>query len=214
MAAWEASSHTPFDFGHSRFEHLSWPAGVVAPDREEVRALVHGGLLEADDSVRPMWRVFPSARGRELAGVVAEEALADPDRRLGLILEATVTAFEADPSEPLQFHPMQQADLVRHRHWPLQPEVVRAHDLQQLEDLGLIATAPGRRSTTFWPTIDGRGAVKDAPAYLERLAQETDDEGEKSRLRSWAERLRAGDVAVGTVAGSASGALIRALMGL
>ena len=103
---------------------------------------------------------------------------------------------------------------MRHAHWPLQPEVVKAHDLQQLEDLGLIATAAGRRSATFWPTVHGRAAVKDAPGYLERLARETDDDAEKSRLRQWAERLRAGDVAVGTVAGSASGALIRALMGL
>jgi hypothetical protein len=214
VAAWEASSHTPFDFGHGPFEHPSWPAGVAVPGREEVRALVHRGLLETDDTVAPMWRVFPSAGAREIAGVAAEEALADPDRRLGLILEATVTAFEADPSEPLQFHPMHQADLVRHRHWPLQPEVVRAHDIQQLEDLGLIATATGRQSMTFWPTIHGRAAVKDAPGYLERLARETDNEGEKSRLRRWAERLRVGDVAIGTVAGSTSGALIRALMGL
>lgn len=212
MAAWESSSHTPFDLANGPFEHPSWPPDVAVPDREEVRALLHRGLLERDDSAT--WRVFPSAGGRELAGVATEEALADPDRRLGLILEATTAAFEADPSEPLQFHPMQQADLVRHRHWPLQPEVVRAHDLQQLEDLGLVASAHGRRSMTFWPTVDGRAAVKDAPGYLERLAQETDDEGEKSRLRRWAERVRAGDVAVGTVAGSASGALIRALMGL
>jgi hypothetical protein len=214
VAAWEASSHSPFDFGHGSFEHPSWPAEVAAPGREEVRALVHLGLLETDDSVAPAWRVFPSARGRELAGIAPDEGLGDADRRLGLILEATVTAFEADPSEPLQFHRMHQADLVRHPHWPLQPEVVRQHDLQQLEDLGLIASTSGRRSMTFWPTIHGRAAVKDAAGYLERLAREADDEAERSRLARWAERLRAGDVAVGTVAGSASGALIRALMGL
>jgi hypothetical protein len=80
--------------------------------------------------------------------------------------------------ELVQFHPMQHTDLVRHRHWPLQPEVVRGHDLQQLEELGLIATAAGRRSMTFWPTIHGRAAVKDAPGYLERLAREVDDEGD------------------------------------
>jgi len=213
VAAWEVSSHTPFDLGHDAFAHPSWPAGVTVPDRDEVRDLVHRGLLEVDDSVTPMWRVFPSAVGREVAGGASEEALGDPDRRLGLILEATVTAFEADPREPLQFHPKEEVHLVRHQYWPLQPEVVRAHDLQQLEDLGLIATAGEHRSVTFWPTFHGRAAVKDAPGYLERLARETDDEGEKSRLRRWAQRLRAGDIAVGTVAG-ASGAVIRALMGL
>jgi hypothetical protein len=180
-----------------------------------VRALLHQGLLEHNASIAPAWRVFPSAKARELAGVATEEALCDPDRRLGLLLDATVTAFEADPREPLQFHPLEQVGLVRHSHWPLQPEVVRAHDLHQLEDLGLIATtAAGERSLSFWPTIQGRAAVKDAPGYLERVARETEDEGENTRLRRWAEHLRAGDVAVGTVAGSASGALIRALMGL
>ena len=215
VAAWEASSHTPFDLGEGPLEHPSWPAGVSVPDREEVRALFQDGLLEKDSSVAPTWRVFPSARARELAGVATEDAFLDPDRRLGLILEATVAAFEADPSEPLQLQRLEHDELVEHQHWPLQPEVVRAHDLQQLEDLGLMATAAaGPRSTTFWPTIHGRAAVKDAPGYLERVARETEDEGEKSRLRRWASHLRAGDVAVGTVAGSASGALIRALMGL
>ena len=215
VTAWEASSHAPFDLGDSPLEHPNWPAGVGLPDREEVRALFHQGLLEHDASVAPAWRVFPSPKARELAGVATEAALRDPDRRLGLILEATVTAFEADPSQPLQFHPLDQVDLVRHPHWPLQPEVVRAHDLHQLEDLGLLATtAAGKRGLTFWPTIQGRAAVKDAPGYLERVARETEDEREKTRLRRWAGHLRAGDVAVGTVAGSASGALIRALMGL
>lgn len=215
VEAWEASSHTPFDFGEGPLEHPSWPAGIAVPGREEVRNLVHRRLLETDDSLAPAWRVFPSPEGRKLAGAATEDALSDPDRRLGLILEATVTAFEADPSEPLVFHPARQVDLVQHEHWPLQPDVVRAHDLQQLRDLGLISTAAaGRRSLTFWPTIQGRAGVKDAAGYLDRLAREADDESEKSRLRRWAERLRAGDLAVGTVAGSASGMLIRALMGL
>lgn len=122
-AAWEASSHTPFDLGHGEFEHANWPAGVAPPGRPEVRALVHRGLLEVDDSVTPIWRVFPSALGHEMAGIEEESALADPDRRLGLILEATVTAFEMDPSQPLQLDAMQQADLVRHTHWPLEPKL-------------------------------------------------------------------------------------------
>lgn len=141
------------------------------------------------------------------------EALADPDARLGLILEATVAAFEADPSEPLEFHPMEHADLVHHQHWLLEPTVVGAHDLQQLEELGLISAAAAGDSLSFWPTVRGRAAVTDAASYLERLAREADDEGEKSRLRRWATRLRAGDVAVGVVGGT-SAALIRALIGL
>ena len=213
VAAWEASSHTPFDLDASKpFEHPSWPAGVAAPRREEVRPLLKLGLLDSDRSART-WRVYPSPDGRAFAGVAAEAALADPDARLELILHATASAFAADPSQPLQFHPMQQADLVRHPHWPLQPDVVRAHDLQQLEDLGLIATAAAGRSLTFWPTIGGRLAVSDAAGYLERLARDSDDDSEKSRLQLWAKKVRAGDVVVGTVT-STGGALIRALMGL
>jgi hypothetical protein len=64
-------------------------------------------MLEVGRSVAAMWRVFPSAQGRRELGGARERdlsaALADPDRRLGVILEATVTALEADPSEPLHF---------------------------------------------------------------------------------------------------------------
>jgi hypothetical protein len=84
---------------------------------------------------------------------------------------------------------------------------------RRLEDLGLIATAAGGRSLTFWPTIRGKAAVSDAAGYLERLAGESDDAGEKSRLQQWAKKVRAGDVVVGTVT-STGGALIRAHMGL
>lgn len=215
VEAWEASSHTPFDLDSGQFDHPSWPTTIRVPTRAEVRALVHLDLLDTDRDVLPTWRVFPSPKGRHLGGVAAEEALADPDGRLGLILEATAKAFEADPSQPLRFERFyQQAHFVRHPHWPLQPDVVRAHDLQQLEDLRLIATAiaAADSSMTFWPTIRGRAAVKNAVGYLERLAQETEDDGEKSRLRRWAARLRGGDIAVGTIT-STSGALIRALIG-
>jgi hypothetical protein len=50
------------------------------------------------------------------------------------------------------------------------------------------------------------------PSDKAAYATAVEHDGAKSCLRRWAERLRAGDVAVGTVAGSASGALIRALM--
>jgi hypothetical protein len=217
VRAWEESSHAPFDLADGAFEHPRWPASVSPPGRQEVRGLVHKGALDADRSVAPMWRVFPSAEGRRVFGGVGEEAvssaLADPDRRLGVILEATVEAFDRDPSEPLHFAPMQQVDLVQHPHWPLSPDVVRAHDLQQLADLGLVGMAPRGRDGAFWPTPDGRAAVHDAAGFLDRRATETTDEHEKSRLQQWAERVRAGDVAVGT-AGGVTGALIRALIGL
>jgi len=215
VAAWEASSHTPFAFGHTPFEHPSWPAGVRVPGRQEVRRLLALDCLELGRSAPGAWRVFPSAAARELAGAAENEALADPDRRLGLILEATVTAFEADPAEALQFLPVWGSALVRHPHWQLQPEVVKPHDLQQLADLGLVATDSGDDTLVmFWPTVHGRAAVGDAPGYLERVARETDDEEEQSRLRRAAKHLRVGDVAVGAAAGTVSGALIRALVGL
>lgn len=217
FSAWEKSSHTPFDLGDGPFEHPNWPPSVAVPDRDDVRGLVHKGLLEVDANAAPTWRVFPSADGRHQFGGAAEKsivsALADPDRRLGVILEATVTAFESDPSEPLHFIPMQQVEMVQHAHWALPPDVVREHDLQQLRDLHLIAMVPRGNGKGFWPTTDGRAAVKDASGYLDRLAEGVTDEREKSRLRRWAERLRAGDVAVGT-AGGVTGALIRALIGL
>jgi hypothetical protein len=216
VRAWDVS-HIPFDLTDLPFEHPDWPGSVPPPTREEVRALVHAGGLEADGSVAPMWRVFPSAQGRRDFGGAGERdlsaALADPDRRLGVILEATVAAFEADPSEPLHFAPMEQIDLVQHAHWPLSPDVVKAHDLQQLIELGLVSSTPRGRDSAFWPTSDGRAAVHDPAAFLERRADAIADDSEASRLRRWAVRLRASDVAVGA-AGGLTGGLIRALIGL
>lgn len=221
VSAWEGSSpapaHQPFDFGSGPFEHLNWPNGVPAPSREEVRPLVHAGLLETDKRAAPIWRVFPSELARSTFGDPANDdtaALSDPDRRLGLILDATITAFEADPAQPIHFTPMDQITSVSHPHWPLQPDAVRSHDLDQLEQLGLISTSPAGRDITFWPTPSARTATNDVAGYLEQLAQEAPHETERSRLARWAERLRAGDVAVGATAGTTSGALIRALTGL
>lgn len=218
--AWESSSpgpaHLPFDFGSLPLEHPNWPGDVAVPSREEVRPLVHLGWLESDKRAAPAWRVFPSPAAREAFGESGDgeaRALADPDRRLGLILEATVAAFEADPTEAIHFAAMEQIDLVSHTHWPLEPDVVRQHDLDQLVDLGLISVRERGRDLAFYPTLSARAATKDVPGYLDRLASEARDENERSRLSRWAKRVRAGDVAVGTVAGT-SGALIRALMGM
>lgn len=97
---------------------------------------------------------------------------------------------------------MASVDLVRHSHWPLQPDVVRMHDLQQLEDLGLVSSSPQDRGSAFWPTTDGRAAVHNAPGLLERRSETAPSEDEATRLRRWADRLRAGNLTVGVVAGT------------
>lgn len=137
------------------------------------------------------------------------EALADPDERLGLILKATVTAFEGNPAQPLMFiRTWESNNVVRHPCWPLDPEVgVMPHDLQQLEELDLIP----KDSEFFVPTLRGRAVAGDPVGYLERIARDTDDEGEQSRLRGLAERLRVGDVVVGSTAANV-GLVIRGLI--
>jgi hypothetical protein len=221
VSAWEMISqvpaHTPFDFDVSdSFAHPNWPPAVRSPSREEVRALVHLGLLEVDHRAAPVWRVFPSADARAMFDQSASseaEALADAEHRLELILEATVKAFNADPSERLLFTPMDQVDIVAHPHWPLQPDSVHEHDLQQLEDLELISTSPRGDDLAFWPTSTAQAALPDVASFIDRLADEAPNEPEQSRLRQWVVRIHAGDFAVGTAAGTASGALIHALMG-
>ena len=125
-------------------------------------------------------------------------------------LEGTVEAFEADPAEPLLLWPVGEG-LVRNSGWPLPADVVRMHDVQQLQDLGLVAAAAREKGIAFWPTPDGRTAIHNGAELLERRSA-TAGEAEASRLRRWAERLRAGDVAVGLVTGTAP-AVIRALLG-
>jgi hypothetical protein len=86
------------------------------------------------------------------------------------------------------------------------------HDVQQLEELGLVGSSPQGRGITFWPTTDGRTAVHNAAELLERRSETAASADEATRLRRWAEKLRAGDVTVGVVAGAVTAA-IRALMG-
>jgi hypothetical protein len=173
-------------------------------------------MLDVDRAAAPTWRVYPSSAARSQFGGDTERqmarALGDPDQRLGLILEATIEAFEADPAEPLRVWPMASVDLVRHPHWPLQPDVVRMHDLQQLEELGLVSSSLQDRGKAFWPTTDGRAAVHDPAGLLERRSKSAASEHEAGRMRRWAEKLRAGDLTVGVVAGTAT-AVVRALIG-
>jgi len=102
-----------------------------------------------------------------------------------------------------------QVDIVRHPHWGIEPDVVRMHDLRQLEDLELIGWDG---TTEFFPTPRGRMASKNPAVFLAQRAEEVEDEAERSRLRRMAEKFRAGDVVVGTV-GGLTGAVIRALLG-
>jgi len=214
--AWERSGHVPFDFPPDRpLSHPAWPTSVQPPTHDAVRGLLSLRMLEFDKSASPTWRVYPSPAARVRFGDDRETqvaaALKDPEQRLGLILEAIVEAFYSDPAEPLRLWPRAGADLVRHPGWPLQPDVVRAHDLRQLEELGLVSVSSQSHGYDFWPTADGRAAVHDPAGLLERRSDATSSEPEASRLREWAQRLRAGEFAVG-VAASGAWAAIAALL--
>lgn len=206
----------PFEIqsGEDTLADPRWPGEVRKPTRDEIRSLSARGSLEVDKTAAPMWRFWPAeAARREFAGEAAHgrlEALKDADARLGVILDGVVEAFEQDPATPLLILRTDQVDIVRHPHWPIEPDVVRMHDLRQLEHLGLIGW-DGR--TEFFPTPTGRMASKNPAAFLAQRAEEVEDEEEQSRLRRMAEKLRAGDVAVSTV-GGLTGAAIRALLGL
>src|SRR3954454_11986204 len=149
----------PFEIGAGcdTLSDTRWPATVRKPGREEVRSLLAHGYLETDKSAAPSWRFWPADAARaEFGGDAAQaraEALRDADARLGVILDAVVEAFEDDPATPLLMLRTDQVDIVRHPHWPIEPDVVRMHDLRQLEDLGLIGwDGP----TQFFPSPKGR----------------------------------------------------------
>lgn len=170
-------------------------------------------LLEIDKSVAPTWRFWPSAKAREHFPDAVEGALkvalSDPDERLAVILKAIVDAFEADPSEPLLLLRTSSVDLVRHSGWAIPPDVVRHHDLSQLQELGLVGW---ESETEFYPTPAGRTAVKNPAALLSERAEQIQDEAERSRLRAWVEKIRAGEITVSATSGVAVAA-IRALLG-
>ena len=190
-----------------------WPEDKRGPTRDEIRKLVNRDFLEIDKDAQPIWRFWPSAQARERFADVAEqtlaEALTDPDQRLAVILRAVVDAFEQDPATPLLLLRTNSVDIVRHPKWGIPPEVVRLHDLRQLEELGLVGWED---ETRFYPTPWGRMAVSNPVALLSQRADQAEDEEERSRLRRWVEKIRAEDVAVGTASGL-TGAVIRALLG-
>ena len=223
VTAWQGEGsgapRQPFVFAHDQVELPNWPPEVAVPAKEELRPLVQLGLLEPDRRYGPEWVVFPTPLARERFGTAADsdvvDALSDADRRLGVILNATVAAHEGDPSEPLHFASMDHGAYIDHPHWPIERDVVRRHDLAQLEDLGLLATMPvgEHQDVNFWPTPAGRLGVKNPSALLEQKAEQAISEDERSRLSRWAQRLRAGDFTVAAAAETASSVLIRALMG-
>jgi hypothetical protein len=128
---------------------------------------------------------------------------------LAVILKSIVDAFNADPSEPLLLLRTAQVDIVRHPGWAIPPDVVRHHDLSQLVELGLVGW---ESETEFYPTPAGRMAVDNPATLLNERAEQTEDEAERSRLRAWTEKIRAGDVAVSATSGLTIAA-IRALLG-
>jgi hypothetical protein len=174
---------------------------------------VNQDLLEIDRSVAPTWRFWPSAKAREHFPDAVEqalnEALSDPDQRPAVILKAIVDAFNSDPSEPLLLLRTDHVDIVRHPGWAIPPEVVRHHDLSQVVELGLVGW---ESDTEFYPTPSGRMAVDNPAALLSERAEQIQDEVERSRLRAWVEKIRAGEIAVSATSGVAVAA-IRALLG-
>jgi hypothetical protein len=214
LSGGEADWYFEIPVGADRIPSPPWPGSVQSPHREEIRSLVNRDLLEIDKSVAPTWRFWPSAKAREHFPDAAEkalkDALANPEERLAVILKAIVDAFEADPSEPLLFIRTSSVDIVRHGGWAIPPDVVRHHDLSQLQELGLVGW---EGETEFYPTPAGRTAVKNPAALLSERAEQIQDEAERSRLRAWAEKIRAGEIAVSATSGVAVAA-IRALLGL
>lgn len=215
VEGWEAGDRQPFDIapGEDTIVEVNWPPHVARPRQDEVRSLVARGYLEIDKSVAPTWRFWPSATAREAFAAADSEkraaALKDPDERLGVILDAIVEAFEKEPETALLMLGYDQGAIIRHPHWPIEPDVIRPHDLDQLTHLGLLGWTG---TTEFWPTPRGRMALRNPDALLTELAEESTDEEKRSRLRKWAEKIRAGDVAVGT-ASSLTGTVIRILLG-
>jgi hypothetical protein len=199
--------------GADRIPSPPWPDSIQSPHRDEIRSLVNRDLLEIDKSVASTWRFWPSAKARDHFPDAVEktlkEALSDPDQRLAVILKSIVDAFNADPSKPLLLLRTDQVDIVRHPGWAIPPDVVRHHDLSQLVELGLVGW---ESETEFYPTPAGRMAVDNPAALLNERAEQTEDEAERSRLRDWTEKIRAGDVAVSATSGLTIAA-IRALLG-
>ncbi len=213
LAGGEADWFFDIPVGADRLSSPPWPNSIQSPHRDEIRSLVNRDLLEIDKGVAPTWRFWPSAKAREHFPDAVEktlkEALSDPDQRLAVILKSIVDAFNADPSEPLLLLRTDHVDIVRHPGWAIPPDVVRHHDLSQLVGLGLVGW---ESETEFYPTPAGRMAVDNPAALLSERAEQTEDEAERSRLRDWTEKIRAGDVAVSATSGLTIAA-IRALLG-
>ncbi len=131
--------------------HPNWPVGVAVPSRDGLRALVHLDWLFADRSQAPDWVLSPTQStltAFQAPGATAiAEGLGDADRRLGLILEAVVDAYAADPSEAVTLLSYDQGDVIFSDAWPLPPDVARRLDFVLLEDARLVTRREPHRGS-------------------------------------------------------------------
>lgn len=226
VTAWRASEpgppRRPFNVTEQPFAHPNWPTDVAPPRQndDEARQLIHRDLLQSDRAAAPAWVVFPTDAALKLFGAGDKDEqtrLADPDKRLAIILQAATAAHQGDPSQPIHFSDQDQSTFITHPHWPLQPNAVRYHDLSLLEGLGLIGIdrvgEAGSRSCDFWPTPDGRRVAADPLGYLDAKIHADPDSPDTTRLSRLAERLRASDIAVGA-GGDLVAGVLRGLAGL
>ncbi len=196
--------------------HGNWPADVRDPHRDELRPLIHAGWLVADRSQQPDWVLSPTQEtlvAFEVSGAEAiAEGLKDPDRRLGLILEAVVDAYAADPSRGISMFEYDHADLVMQGAWQLPPDAARRHDFVLLQDAGLVKVIPtGETAIDVVPTSTGRAVVDNALEALEELIEDAEEDPKTQRRL-----LRARDKVVAatkaTAPGLVSGIIVKVLV--
>lgn len=144
------------------------------------------------------------------ADVIAD-GLRDPDRRLGLILEAVVDAYAADPSEPVMLFEFDQGSVIHSDAWQLPSDVTRQHDFVLLEDIGLVRILRTPDSIGIVPTGRGRDVVANFGQALDELIEESEDHATKTRLTRAKERITT--LGSSAVSGTISGLVVKALMG-
>lgn len=148
-------------------------------------------------------------------GVSGAEAIAkglkDPDRRLGLILEAVVDAYAADPSQAVTLLDFDQGEIVLSDAWPLPLDAARRIDFVLLEDASLVKIIPtaGSSNIDIVPTGLGRDVVTGALGALDELVEDAEDEKDKRRLTRVREKVVGAGKA--TAPGVISGLIVKAL---
>lgn len=195
--------------------HGNWPADVRDATDDELRPLAHTGWLFADRARAPDWVLSPTEQtlvAFQASGAdVIADGLRDPDRRLGLILEAVVDAYAADPSEPVMLFEFDQGSVIHSDAWQLPPDVTRQHDFVLLEDIGLVRILRTADSIGIVPTGRGRDVVANFGQALDELIEESEDHATKTRLTRAKERITT--LGSSAVSGTISGLVVKALMG-